>query len=48
MIQDNLLFIGIAVFVFMLVGLILTVVEFRYGAPKRQVEEQIAPEFPKR
>jgi len=48
MIQDNLLFIAIAVFVFMLIGLILTVIEFRYGAPKRQVEENIEPEYPGR
>ena len=48
MIQHDLLFIAIAVFVFMLIGLILTVVEFRYGSPKRQVEEQIKPEYPGR
>ena len=48
MIQDNLLFIAIAVFVFMLIGLVLTVVEFKYGAPKRQAEEQISNEYSKR
>jgi len=48
MIQDNLLFIGVAVFVFMLIGLVLTVVELNYGAPKRQVEEQTTSEYPKR
>jgi len=48
MIQENLLFIAIAVFVFMLIGLILTVVEFRYGAPKRQDEEKSEPEYPRR
>ena len=48
MIQENLLFIAVAVFVFMLIGLILTVIEFRYGAPKRQVEENIQPEYPRR
>ena len=48
MIQENLFFIAIAVFVFMLIGLVLTVVEFKYGAPKRQVEEQITNENPKR
>ncbi len=48
MIQENLLFIAIAVFVFMLIGLILTVVEFRYGAPKRQVEDARLTDNPKR
>jgi hypothetical protein len=48
MIQENLLIIAIAVFVFMLIGLILTVLEFRYGAPKRQVEENIESEYPRR
>ena len=48
MIQDNLLIIAIAVFVLLLIGLILTVIEFRHGAPKRQVEEQISPEYPPR
>jgi hypothetical protein len=48
MISENLLYIAIAVFIFLLVGLILTVVEFRYGAPRRQVEEQIGSTFPKR
>lgn len=48
MIQDNLLFIAIAVFVLMLVGLILTVVELNYGAPKRQAEEQRTREYSQR
>ncbi len=48
MIQENLLFIAIAVFIFMLVGLVLTVVEFRHGAPKRQVEDAITTDNPKR
>lgn len=48
MIQENLLFIAIAVFVFMLIGLILTVVEFRFGAPKRQVEDGIMTDNPER
>jgi hypothetical protein len=48
MISENLLYIAIAVFIFLLVGLILTVVEFRYGAPKRQVDEQISSNYPKR
>ncbi len=48
MIQDNLLFIAIAVFVFLLIGLVLTVVEFNYGAPKRQAEEQRTSEYSQR
>lgn len=48
MIQDNLIFIAVAVFVLMLIGLVLTVVELKYGAPKRQVEEQITNEYSKR
>lgn len=48
MIQENLLYIAIGIFALMLVGLILTVVEFRYGAPKRQVRDQIVSETPKR
>ncbi len=48
MIQENLLFIAIAVFVLMLVGLILTVVELHYGAPKRQTEERRTREYSQR
>lgn len=48
MIQDNLLFIAIGVFVLMLVGLVLTVVELNFGAPKRQIEEQLTGGFSKR
>ena len=48
MIQENLLFIAIAVFVLMLIGLILTVIELNYGAPKRQVEDETSSEYPKR
>ena len=48
MIQDNLLLIAIVVFVLMLIGLILTVVELNYGQPKRQIEEQTTNEFSKR
>jgi hypothetical protein len=48
MIQDNLLFIAIAVFVIMSIGLILTIVEFKYGQPKRQVDEQISNKYPSR
>ena len=48
MIQENLLLIAIAVFVIMMVGLILTVLEFKHGAPRRQVEEQIPNKHPGR
>ena len=48
MIQENLLLIAIAVFVTMMIGLVLTVLEFRYGEPKRQDEEQITNEYPSR
>ena len=48
MIQENLLLIAIAVFAFMLVGLILTVVELKHGAPKRQAEERVEIDVPKR
>ena len=39
MIELNLLYIAILVFALMLVGLVLTALEFRYGAPHRQEEE---------
>ena len=39
MIESNLLYIAILVFVLMLVGLVLTALEFRYGAPHRQEEK---------
>jgi hypothetical protein len=48
MIQENLLLIAIVVFVLMLVGLILTVVELNYGEPKRQIKQQSAAEYPER
>jgi len=39
MIESNLLYIAILVFVLMLIGLVLTALEFRHGAPHRQEEE---------
>jgi len=39
MIESNLLYIAIIVFLLMLIGLVLTALEFRYGAPRRQEEE---------
>jgi len=48
MIQENLIFIAIAVFVMMSIGLVLTVLEFKYGQPKRQVEENIPNKYPAR
>ena len=38
MISDNLLPIAMFVFVIMMIGLVLTFIEFRYGEPKRQQE----------
>jgi len=48
MIQENLLLIAIAVFVIMSIGLILTIVEFKYGEPKRQVDEKLPNKHPSR
>lgn len=39
MTESNLLYTAISVFALMLIGIVLTVVEFRYGAPHRQDEE---------
>jgi hypothetical protein len=39
MIESNLIYIAISVFVLMLIGLVLTALEFRYGEPHRQEEE---------
>lgn len=39
MIIDNLLYFAIFVFVMMIIGLVLTVAEFRYGQPKKQQQE---------
>ena len=38
MITDNLLGIAMFVFVIMLIGIVFTFLEFRYGEPKRQQE----------
>ena len=38
MIVDNLIYFAIFVFVMMVVGLLLTVLEFRYGKPSAQQE----------
>ena len=38
MISDNLLNIAMFVMAMMLIGLVLTILEFRYGEPKRQQE----------
>ena len=46
MIQENLLLIAIAVFVLMFIGLILTIIEFKHGQPKRQVEEKNTERIP--
>jgi hypothetical protein len=44
MIVENLLYFAIAVFILMLIGLVLTVMEFRYGKPRRQ--QEIAEKHP--
>ena len=36
----NLIFIAITVFFLMIVGLVLTALEFRFGAPHRQEQEE--------
>jgi hypothetical protein len=36
MISDNLFSIAVFVFIIMMIGLVLTFIEFRYGEPKRQ------------
>lgn len=38
MIAENMIYIAIFVFVVMVIGLVLTYMEFRYGEPKRQQE----------
>jgi hypothetical protein len=38
MIADNLIYIAMLVFLVMVIGIVLTVLEFRYGEPKRQQE----------
>ena len=38
MIADNLIYYAMFVFAVLIVGLVLTVIEFRYGEPKRQQE----------
>ena len=48
MIQENLLLIAIAVFVLMSIGLVLTILEFKHGEPKRQDEGQIPNKYPSR
>ena len=39
MIADNLIYFAIFVFIMLLIGLVLTVVEFRYGSPRHQQVE---------
>mgnify|MGYP000476732946 CR=1 FL=1 len=36
MIAENLIYVAVLVFILMAVGIILTIMEFRYGEPKRQ------------
>ena len=37
---EKLVYVAVVVFVLMLIGLALTVIDFRRGAPKQQLEEQ--------
>ena len=37
---DNLMMVAILVFVLMFIGLVLTALEFRKGAPKEQMEDE--------
>jgi hypothetical protein len=39
MIAENLIYVAVLVFILMAVGIVLTIIEFRYGAPKRQQEQ---------
>jgi phosphotransferase system glucose/maltose/N-acetylglucosamine-specific IIC component len=39
MIADNLIYTAMFVFAIMFIGLVLTIIEFRYGEPKRQQEQ---------
>ncbi len=36
MIADNIIYFAVFIFVMMIIGLVLTVLEFRHGQPKRQ------------
>ena len=38
--DENLIFIAITVFFLMIVGLVLTALEFRFGEPHRQEQEE--------
>lgn len=37
---DNLVIVAIVVFLLMFIGIVLTVLEIHYGAPKEQIEDQ--------
>jgi phosphotransferase system glucose/maltose/N-acetylglucosamine-specific IIC component len=39
MISDNLIYTAMFVFAIMFIGLVLTIIEFHYGEPKRQEEQ---------
>ena len=39
MIADNLIYFAIAVFILIVIGLTLTILEFRYGTPQQQSRE---------
>lgn len=44
MIVDNILYFAIFVFIMLIIGLVLTVLEFSYGQPKKQ--QQVAEKYP--
>lgn len=45
---ETLIYFAAAVFVLMLIGLVLTVIEFRQGPVQQQADEELDPEMPKR
>lgn len=45
---ENLIYFALAVFVLMLIGLGLTILEFRKGQVQQQADAKIDPEMPKR
>lgn len=45
---EILIYFALAVFVLMLIGLVLTIVEFRQGPVQQQAEQKLDPEMPKR
>lgn len=46
--EINIFYIAVGVFVLMVIGLALTVLEFRHGAPSQQVKHGLEPKHPGR